>query len=552
MSQPIVEIGAAREVSEPVVELRDVFCVHRTGDAAAIQGLELDVGLGEQVCVLGPSGAGKTTLLRLIAGLQQPSAGSVRVLGRDVGRLSRRRRAAFREQTIGFLDQHAESALSPDLTVAQSVGLPLALRGVRRTARALRVSELLDAVGLGERVEALPHELSGGERQRVALCAALAHRPAILLADEPTAELDEDAASGVNAMIAELGRAAGTTVIVVSHDPASAKAADRTVWIRGGRVVAERRGGGPAAVVVGRGGLVPIPPATLGAAGIAGRAVVEPVEGGLRIAPGDGGPAQGGWEAAGRVGRAPVGLESDGREPGGRVGWEAARVELRSLTRTPGRGADRRLVLDRVSVVFAPGRLTVVTGRSGAGKTTLLRVIAGLDRPDAGQVVIDGTDVGRLDDEEAAGLRRAGIGYLPQEPGPVGFLSAAENVGLGLRLREVGPDEAGERASVALGRVGLADRETQRVHRLSAGETQRVGLARALACARGLLIVDEPTSRLDGASAELVGRLLVEAARTDSQTVICATHDARVIACADEIVELGRRPAVGAAVRADP
>ena len=138
-------------MSEPVVELRDVFCVHRTneGDAAALAGTNLELARGEVLSVLGPSGAGKSTLLRVVAGLQPPSAGVVRVLGRDIGRMPARARARLRHELVGFLGQHTESALSPDLRMRDAVGLPLALRGVPRRERRMRVDELLEAAGAG-------------------------------------------------------------------------------------------------------------------------------------------------------------------------------------------------------------------------------------------------------------------------------------------------------------------------------------------------------------------------------------------------------------------
>ncbi|MBV9006199.1 MAG: ATP-binding cassette domain-containing protein, partial [Solirubrobacterales bacterium] len=155
-------------MSDPTVEVRDVFCVHRTaeGDAAALQGMTISLAHDEVLCVLGPSGAGKSTLLRVIAGLQVPSAGIVRVLGFDVGRRSARWRARFRNEQIGFLSQHSEAALPPDLPVAQAVELPLALRGFGGHERRARVGELLERAGLRDHAAALPGELSGGERQR--------------------------------------------------------------------------------------------------------------------------------------------------------------------------------------------------------------------------------------------------------------------------------------------------------------------------------------------------------------------------------------------------
>jgi putative ABC transport system ATP-binding protein len=219
--------------------------------------------------------------------------------------------------------------------------------------------------------------------------------------------------------------------------------------------------------------------------------------------------------------------------------WAPARVELCSVTRTYTRGPTRRRVLSGLTHDFAPGQLTVVTGRSGTGKTTLLKLMAGLDRPSSGQVVLDGHQLGDDTGEQLASLRRQRIGYLSQEPAPIGFLSAEENTVLILRIRGWDAGAAAERAMTALTRAGLADRARQRVHRLSAGEAQRLALARALAAARGLLIVDEPTSRQDEANAQAVAALLAAAAHTGGQTVICATHDPTVIGQADHVLALG-------------
>ena len=171
--------------------------------------------------MLGPSGAGKSTLLRVIAGIQEPSAGVVQVLGRDIGREPSRRRAQLRHERIGFLGQHADSALPPDLSAGRGGGAASRPAGGGVDAARQRVAELLDAAGLADRAEALPGELSGGERQRVALCAALAHRPSLLLADEPTGELDDDSAEAVRTLISELARHHGTSVVLVSHDTAA-------------------------------------------------------------------------------------------------------------------------------------------------------------------------------------------------------------------------------------------------------------------------------------------------------------------------------------------
>jgi putative ABC transport system ATP-binding protein len=206
-----------------------------------------------------------------------------------------------------------------------------------------------------------------------------------------------------------------------------------------------------------------------------------------------------------------------------------------SVARTFG---DGRQVLNGLTHGFGAGRLTVVTGRSGAGKTTLLRLAAGLDRPSSGQVLLDGDRLDALSGEQRSDLRRRRIGYLAQGATPIGFLSAQENVALSLRIRGWDAQAAEARAVEVLTAAGLKDRIGQRVGRLSAGEAQRLALARALAAARGLLIVDEPTSSQDEGNARAVAALLVAAAHADGQTVICASHDAALISRADDVVTL--------------
>ena len=474
-------------MSEAVVELRDVFCVHRTneGDAAALAGTNLELARGEVLGVLGPSGAGKSTLLRVVAGIQEPSAGVVRVLGRDIGRLPAHSRSRLRHELVGFLGQHADAALSPDLRMRDAVCLPLALRGVPRRERRRRADELLEATALAERADALPGELSGGERQRFALCAALAHRPALLLADEPTGELDDASADAIRALIVGLARTNGTSVILVTHDPATAEAADRTLVIRDGRIVGDRQGGEESLVVDD--GWLRLPSELLTQAGIGPgkgrRARVRPAPDGVIVtrAVSDSGPAG----PAGPVG--PAGAAgpavAKARPP---AQWAPVQVGLVAVARTYGHALTRRQVLGGLTHDFASGRMTVITGRSGAGKTTLLKLVAGLDRPSSGQVVLDGHPLGDRSGEQLASLRRERIGYLPQEPAPIGFLSAEENAVLVLRIRGWDAEAAAERAGRVLTRAGLADRARQRAGLLgrrspapgaSPGARQRAGPA---------------------------------------------------------------------------
>ena len=226
----------------PLVDLRDVFVVHPSedGGVAALRGLTLGVERGEICVVLGPSGAGKSTLVRVVAGLERPSAGLALVDGLDVGAASASAVARHRARVVGYADQHYWRALSGDLTAVELVALPLGLRGATGDRRDRRARELLERVGLLERADARPAELSGGEQQRIALCAAVAHSPALVVADEPTGELDETTARGVLDLLAGLARDEGAAALVVSHDPTSAAIADRVVQVRDGRVGEER------------------------------------------------------------------------------------------------------------------------------------------------------------------------------------------------------------------------------------------------------------------------------------------------------------------------
>jgi ABC-type lipoprotein export system ATPase subunit len=514
------------------IELRDVFRVHSTpeGDAAALQGLSLAVREREVVTVLGPSGSGKSTLLRIVAGLERPSAGVVSVLGEDVAKLPRRRVAGYRATTLGYADQHYARALAPELTARELVALQLGLRGLERDERRDRADELLDRVGLTAKRERRPGELSGGEQQRVALCAALAHRPKVFLADEPTGELDARTADRVYELIGELVREAGCTTLIVSHDPESTRVADRIVRIRDGRVSEEwaREDERGDTIVVGRGGWLRLPEELLLRAGIAGRATARLETGAVVVEPAD-------EPVPAPAPAAPAGAEAreTGVAPAPSRGGVAAHV--RGLRKAYG----STVALDGVDASFGSARLHVVTGPSGSGKTTLLHVLAGLELPDAGEVVVAGEELTRLDRAARAAHRRRAIGYVGQQAGLVPHLSALENVELALTLR--GTDATHGEALATLDAVGLAERARQRVSRLSQGERARVAVARALAARPAVLLADEPTSRLDGANALAVAMLLARLARETGAAVVCATHDPLVIGQADDELRLDAR-----------
>jgi ABC-type lipoprotein export system ATPase subunit len=507
------------------IELKDVFRVHSTpeGDAAALQGLSLRVADGEVLTVLGPSGSGKSTLLRLLAGLDRPSAGMVRVCGEDVGKLPLRSLARYRSTLLGYADQHYARALAPELSARDLVAVQLGLRGTPRAERLLRADELLERVGLAQKRDRRPTQLSGGEQQRVALCAALAHRPKVFLADEPTGELDAATADQVYDMLAELVREHRCTTVIVSHDPESARIADRIVRIRDGRVSEEwsRSDDEGDTIVVGRGGWLRLPEELLLRAGIGAKATARFADGSVVVEP---------------SGTSPNAMPHVETEPG--APEQPARAASRIVAKATGlahRYGGTTVFAD-LQLELHSGRLHAVTGPSGSGKTTLLHLLAGLELPAAGTIVVDGTELTALDRAGRAALRRDRIAYVGQQAGLVPHLSALENVELVLSLRGL---EGGRLTALgALESVGLGERATQRVNRLSQGERARVAIARAIASSPTLLLADEPTSRLDGANAIAVAILLARLARDSGAAVVCATHDPLVIEQADSRIPL--------------
>ncbi len=221
----------------PLYELEDVGRRYGQGatEVRALAGVDLRIAAGEFVVVAGPSGSGKTTLLQLLGALDRPTDGVVHFEGRDLRALGDGELAKLRLHELGFVFQQFN--LIPTLTARQNVEASLAPTAANSSARHVRAGELLEAVGLAARSEHLPSQLSGGEQQRVAIARALANEPRVLLADEPTGNLDSATGREILALLRELSEARGLTIVVVSHDPAIADDAPRVVHMRDGHPV---------------------------------------------------------------------------------------------------------------------------------------------------------------------------------------------------------------------------------------------------------------------------------------------------------------------------
>jgi putative ABC transport system ATP-binding protein len=221
----ISETAPAARLAHPIIEIRDLRKVYQRDRQRllVLDGINLDIPDGAFEALMGPSGSGKTTLLNLIAGIDSPTSGSIRVAGEEIGKLSETARAEWRARNIGFIFQFYN--LMPVLTAAENVELPLLLTGLRRAERVRRVEVALKLVGLQDRLDHTPRQLSGGQQQRVAIARAIVADPRIIVADEPTGDLDRKSAGEVLGLLRILNETLGKTVVMVTHDPHAAEAA---------------------------------------------------------------------------------------------------------------------------------------------------------------------------------------------------------------------------------------------------------------------------------------------------------------------------------------
>jgi ABC-type lipoprotein export system ATPase subunit len=480
-----------------VIDIEDAFVLHRgrTHDVAALRGLSLRIEPGERIVVRGPSGSGKSTLVAAVTGQVTASAGRVTLFGQDIAQLDHAAAVKLRTAHVGVVSQRSGLDLLDDLDCLDNVALQSRLGQLGRGDARRSAATTLQRLGLDHLAHRRPPSLSGGERQRIALAAALAHGPGLVIADEPTGELDVVSADQVYDFLREHAERTGAALLIVTHDARAERVATRVLTIHDGRL-SEEMVGGRTVLVVDGGGWVRLPDVLRADAGIIHRAAAAADDGRINLI--------GSEPVSSRPGALVVGPAEIG-EVAVRVG--EAEIDLDDTTIGP------------VSMEARRGQVTVITGRSGSGKTSLLSIILGVTEPTRGAVER------RFDTYSCS----------PQTAAFADQQSIAANVDLvrAIRSKPLSDEDIGILRT--LGLAGLAERPAGA---LSGGERQRTGVARAIAVAADLVVLDEPTSQLDRATARLISRVISQCAQAGA-CVVCASHDEELIAIADQIIDLG-------------
>ncbi len=480
--------GAATIIAEGLTKHFE----HASGVIKAVDGVSFTFSEGQFVTIVGPSGSGKSTLLYLLGGMDRATEGKLLVDGVDVRNLSEQQEHQFRRKKVGFVFQ--SFYLLPAITILENVTLPMQLAGGRSAAQMReRARALLLEVGITEdRHHDRPHKLSGGQQQRVAIARALANDPKVILADEPTGNLDYNSSKKIVELLKKLSRQ-GKTVIVVTHDRGIARVADVRLEMEDGK-------------------LRPMPkyvaPTDLSTKAVA---------------------AAKSWEDK------PVTVMAQGLSRYFRLGGRVIKA------------------VDKVNFSFKEQQFVTISGPSGSGKSTLLYVLSGLDKATTGELLVDGVDVNQLSGSRENRFRRQKVGFVFQSYHLISNLTVLENVMLPMQLLGgVSQQEMRERARLLLFQVGIPEnRHGDRPYKLSGGQQQRIAIARALANDPKVILADEPTGNLDYNSGKKIVELLKKLSE-QGKTVIVATHDRSIAREADVRIEISDGRITGTGSGASP
>lgn len=538
--------------SKAFVSCNNLVKIYKVADLeiVALQGLDLEVSQGEMIALVGASGSGKTTLLNVMGGLILPSAGDIRVGEYNLLSMENRLRERYKRDTVGFFWQQPSRNLLPYLSAVENIEMPMMLSAkLNAKEKRTRAFELLEILGLGDKRNFRPEALSGGEQQRVALAIAMANNPPLLLADEPTGQLDSKGANQVYEALHQLNQAYNTTIIIVTHDPKVAARVDRIVGIRDGRTSTEIRRARNHKdgsiqeeewVILDKTGRLQLPQVYVDSLMMRGRVKVRHESDHVSV-----------WPEKDSTSLSSETLNSLKQwrpDESFNLGNDFIRQETRGkgkyavntnrLSRTFKSGAEDVHAVKDVNLSIPGGKMVVIKGRSGSGKTTLLNLIGGLDKPTHGTIEVDGKNLERMSAKEVINFRRRRVGFIFQSFGLMPFLSARENVETPLRLMKTPSGERHSRTMEALELVGLTDRAEHRTYELSGGEQQRVAIARALVGLPHLILADEPTGQLDTLTGSNIIALLRDITEKTGITTVIASHDPKVEEAVDLVFEM--------------
>ena len=483
---------SAPTTHEPIIRLRDVGKVYATGsgDFTALRDVNLDVYPGEFLGVIGKSGAGKTTLLNMISGVSEITSGEVMFRAPEEGNapitlnhLSEDELALWRGRNMGIVYQSFE--LLPSLDLVNNIMLPQDFIGAYQPAISKeRALELLEIVELREHAYKLPAHISGGQKQRVAIARALVNDPPLLVADEPTGNLDTVTANTIFQIFARLV-AQGKTVIMVTHDQNLAARFSRRVHIVDGRLVDKVENG-----------------------------KVE--------------------TAVAHPHHLPQPTNQQTNKPTSSTNQPA--IHLRNVVKTYENAAGKFTALKGIDMELHYGQFVSIVGKSGSGKSTLLNMLTGIDYPTSGQVCIGGQDIYKMSESQRALWRGRNVGIVFQFFQLLPTLTLLENTMLPMDYCNVFPaQERPSRALELLNMVGLADHVHDLPASVSNGQQQSAAIARALATDPPIIVADEPTGNLDSRAADVIIGVFQDLA-AQGKTILIVTHDPSLTSRTDQTI----------------
>jgi ABC-type lipoprotein export system ATPase subunit len=504
-SAPAASPAAVAEDS-PLISLRGVNKIYDSaaGGFQALTNVDLDVYPGEFLGVVGKSGAGKTTLLNMLSGVSEATSGQVIYNAVDGGMpfvindMDEDKLALWRGNNVGIVYQSFE--LLPMLDLVDNVMIPQDFTGQYAPAVSReKALELLDLVGLSRHVNKLPAHISGGQKQRVAIARALVNDPALILADEPTGNLDTVTAETIFEIFEQLV-ASGRTVVMVTHDHGLARRFSRKVNVVDGVVSAEEP-------LEERETAVPAPSNGNGHGRITASSVVSSVGSSV-------------YDGLGET------TANHGRPA----------IVLNDVTKTYENAAGKFTALKNVDLQLNYGQFVSIVGKSGSGKSTLINMITGIDHPSSGKILVADTDIYQLSESKRALWRGREVGIVFQFFQLLPMLTLLENTMLPMDYtKAVPPGDREKRAMQLLRMVGLEKQADKLPASVSSGQQQSAAIARALATDPPIIVADEPTGNLDSRSADVIVNLFGELAQR-GKTIAIVTHDPTLTSRTDQTV----------------